>query len=313
MKPLGTERLVCDRGTERAECWRCARCPRGTRVARYHHRDRFWAGEVLSPCRTEAAALECSTEFGEVKRTPQADRASAGGFVQLGFYPARSGVFQAAALFRSGRDRNQFVIPRIRVVPGFTPMKKSRVSVPEDTRLDLIGRCNNRCCLCQTPFVVIHHIDEDPSNNDIGNLAPLCPNCHSQAHSTSQLTVNLTPSRIIALRDKWYDYCEQRRQTLHVGPTRSPNAILKVKNFVRSVGFAQNGWAKTFSAIDASYNDLTVNEIIHRVFATSNRDDLVTYLETVKYMYRAALDDRAALERFVGVCNAFGIGYDELD
>jgi hypothetical protein len=187
-------------------------------------------------------------------------------------------------------------------------MAKIRIPVPEDTRLEVIARCNNRCCICQTPFVVIHHIDEDPSNNEIDNLAPLCPNCHTQAHSSSQLTTNLTPSRVIALRKKWYDYCEHRRE----GMNASPNAILKVKNFVRSVGFAQDGWAKTFSAIDPSYNDLTVNEIIHRVFATSNRDDLVTYLETVKYMYRNSLDDPAALERFIGVCNAFGIGYDEL-
>ena len=70
---------------------------------------------------------------------------------------------------------------------------------------------------------------------------------------------------------------------------------------------------KTFSAIDPSYKDLTVDEIINRLFATSNRDDLITYLDTLRHMYQNALTDDAALKRFVSVCNAFGIGFDELD
>lgn len=187
-------------------------------------------------------------------------------------------------------------------------MAKTRIPIPEALRLDIIAKCNNRCCICQTPFIVIHHTDEDPSNNDLDNLAPLCPNCHSQAHSSGQTTMNLNPARIRTLRDRWYEYCDKRRDSGNV----SPNAILKVKNFVRSTEFAKHGWSKTFSAIDPSYKTLAVNEIINRVFATSNRDDLVTYLETMKYMYPNQLSDPNALQRFVGVCNAFGIDYDEL-
>ena len=92
----------------------------------------------------------------------------------------------------------------------------------------------------------------------------------------------------------------------------SPNGVLKVKNFAHSTGSPQHGWSKTFSAIDRSYETLTRNEIINRVFATSNRDDLVTYLETMKYMYQNQLSDEKTLQRFVRVCNAFGIDYDEL-
>jgi hypothetical protein len=187
-------------------------------------------------------------------------------------------------------------------------MSKVRVAVPEELRLDVIERCNNRCCICQTPFIVIHHIDEDPSHNVIDNLAPLCPNCHSQAHSAAKLTLNLTAARIKALRDRWYEYCERRRDTSNV----SPNAILKLKNFVRSVGWPQHGWAKTFAAVDPAYKDLTVDEIINRLFATSNRDDLVTYLESVKYMYQVSPRDEALLQRFEVVCNAFGVDYSEL-
>jgi hypothetical protein len=183
-----------------------------------------------------------------------------------------------------------------------------RVAVSEGLRIETIAKCNNRCCVCQTPFVVIHHIDENPSNNDPDNLAPLCPNCHSQAHSTAQLTTNLTGERIKLLRDKWYEYCEKRREGANV----SPNAVLKVKNFVRSVGFARYGWAKTFSAIDPSYGKLNVDEIIERVFSTTNGDDLVTYLETMKHMYQNVFQIEQNVEKFKKVCNAFGVDYEKL-
>jgi hypothetical protein len=187
-------------------------------------------------------------------------------------------------------------------------MSNKRLSIPEKTQDEIIFKCNNRCCICQTPFIHIHHIDEDPSNNDIDNLAPICPNCHSQAHSSSKLTKNLTAPRVKILRDKWYEYCDKRRDSLQA----SPNALLKLKNFVRSVGLPQYGWSKMFSALDLCYEKLTSDEIMNRVFATSNRDDIVTYLETVKIMFKNALEDESALKRFIDVCHAFGIDYEEL-
>jgi hypothetical protein len=187
-------------------------------------------------------------------------------------------------------------------------MKKTRTPISEAIRLDVIGKCNNRCCICQTPFVQIHHVDEDPSNNSPDNLAPLCPNCHNHAHAKGVTTVHLTAARIKSLRDRWYEYCERRRD----GSNISPNALLKLKNFVRAIGLAQYGWSKTFAAIDPAYKDMNRDEIIDHVFATSNRDDLVTYLETVKYMYQVSPHNEDVQRRFVAVCNAFGVDYEEL-
>jgi hypothetical protein len=185
---------------------------------------------------------------------------------------------------------------------------KLRVSVPEAVRLDVIARTNNRCCVCQTPFVQIHHVDSDPCNNDPDNLAPLCPNCHNQAHGRMATTVTLNASRVKALRDGWYKYCERRRDGSNVGP----NAVLKLKNFVRSVGFANYGWKKTFASIDLAYKSMNRDDIIDHVFSTTNRDDLVTYLETVKCMYDIPRQLDEVVRRFEEVCNAFGIGYEEL-
>jgi hypothetical protein len=190
---------------------------------------------------------------------------------------------------------------------------KTRVQIPESTRVDILGKCNNRCCVCQAPFIVFHHLDEDPSNNEEDNIGPLCPNCHGQVHSTSGMTINLTPERVRALRERWYDYCEQRRECLGFGP--SPNALLKLKNFVRAAGLADHGWSKTFATIDERYKDCSREEIINSIFSTSNRDDLRTYLDTVKHMYLRILSDQSQpniLRRFIDACNAFGIDYGDL-
>jgi formate-dependent nitrite reductase cytochrome c552 subunit len=187
-------------------------------------------------------------------------------------------------------------------------MAKKRTKIPKEIENRVLSLSNNRCCVCQTPFIQFHHIDEDPSNNKIENIAPLCPNCHTQAHSNAKMTVNLSPERIISLRDKWYDYCQNRKD----GSNISVNALLKLKNLIRPLGLADHSWAKTFATVDPSYGDMTREEILDRIFSTSNRDDLITALDTIQGMYSSKFVDGEILNKFKKVCNAFGIDYDEL-
>lgn len=176
-----------------------------------------------------------------------------------------------------------------------------RKAVPEEIKSEILSLANNRCCDCQTPFVQLRHTDGDPSNNDIDNIAPLCPYCHSQAHSQNMLTTNLTASRLKTLRDRWYSDCENRKE----GSGVSENALLKLKNLVHS-------WRKMFSTVNPEYADMSREDIISRIFSTSNRDDLAVALETVKNINRSKWSDPHLLHKFQVVCNAFGIGYDEL-
>ena len=187
-------------------------------------------------------------------------------------------------------------------------MAKKRTKTPKEIENQVLSLSNNRCCICQTPFIQFHHIDENPSNHNIDNIAPLCPNCHTQAHSKARMTVNLSPERIISLRDKWYDYCQNRKE----GSNISRNALLKLKNFIRPLGLADHSWAKTFATIDSSYKDMSREEIIDRIFSTSNRDDLVTALDTIQGMYASKFVDDKIVNKFIKVCNAFGIDYIEL-
>lgn len=68
-----------------------------------------------------------------------------------------------------------------------------------------------------------------------------------------------------------------------------------------------------FSTVDPNYADMSRDEIINRVFSTSNREDLAVALETVKNMYGSQWDvDRRLQQKFKAVCNAFGFEFEDL-
>jgi Ca2+-binding EF-hand superfamily protein len=183
----------------------------------------------------------------------------------------------------------------------------------EGLRTKLIEKSNNSCCICQIPFIHAHHIDLDNKNDIFDNLAPLCPNHHSLAHTKSQMFLNLSPKRIKAIREKWYSYCENRKQNISQVVNRDFGvARLKVKNFVRYAGDfgATYGWKKTFVSLDENYKELNRDQIIDRIFSTSDPDKLKIYLEAMRGMYSNALRKKETQEMFREVCNAFGFDFD---
>ena len=75
-------------------------------------------------------------------------------------------------------NRTTLVMPRKKKMA-----KIRRVAVPEEHRAKLLLWCARHCCFCAkecTTNIVIHHIDGNPSNNDLGNLIPLCFDCHGE-------------------------------------------------------------------------------------------------------------------------------------
>lgn len=57
-------------------------------------------------------------------------------------------------------------------------MPKNRQKPPRAIRDKVLQEFNHHCAICGADRPQLHHIDEDPSNNDPMNLIPLCPNCH---------------------------------------------------------------------------------------------------------------------------------------
>lgn len=61
------------------------------------------------------------------------------------------------------------------------------------------------CCICRQRGrpVQIHHIDTDPSNNDIVNLAVLCTDCHNDTQLKGGFGRQLDAHQVRLYRDDW--------------------------------------------------------------------------------------------------------------
>jgi hypothetical protein len=57
-------------------------------------------------------------------------------------------------------------------------MGKQRTHIPKEIKEKVLKEYNHRCAICGSDNPHLHHIDENPSNNDAENLIPLCPNHH---------------------------------------------------------------------------------------------------------------------------------------
>ncbi|MEJ1375860.1 MAG: HNH endonuclease signature motif containing protein [Candidatus Sedimenticola sp. (ex Thyasira tokunagai)] len=89
---------------------------------------------------------------------------------------------------------------------------KQREKISDDLAADVMFASDRTCCVCRSEKqkVQIHHIDKDPSNNDIDNLAVICLYCHSDAHTNGAFVRNLTPEIICLYNTSWREIVHLR-------------------------------------------------------------------------------------------------------
>jgi hypothetical protein len=92
-------------------------------------------------------------------------------------------------------------------------MKKKRIKIPQKIADQLIVEADWTCCICKIPGkgVVLHHIDGDPSNNNIRNLAVLCHEHHAQASKRSGISRTLSPGQLRISMNQWLQIVKTRR------------------------------------------------------------------------------------------------------
>ena len=91
--------------------------------------------------------------------------------------------------------------------------KKDRISVPEDVVTVLMFESDRTCCVCHERGrpIQIHHIDENPSNNDPFNLAILCFICHDETQITGGFSRKLDAAQVSYFRNDWHQRVKARR------------------------------------------------------------------------------------------------------
>ena len=85
--------------------------------------------------------------------------------------------------------------------------KKKRVRVDNDIRAQLAYMSNHICCVCCMPNkqLQIHHLNNDPSCNDIDNLCLLCLECHNKTLVSGGFANRLSCTDIKFFRDRLYE------------------------------------------------------------------------------------------------------------
>ena len=85
--------------------------------------------------------------------------------------------------------------------------------ISEKKQAKVLVRCRRRCCICfalHRDFSIkrgqIAHLDHDPANNDIDNLAFLCLEHHDEYDSKTRLSKGFTLEEVKRYREELYDF-----------------------------------------------------------------------------------------------------------
>lgn len=93
-------------------------------------------------------------------------------------------------------------------------MKKTRITIPEDIAAEILFISDRTCCVCTTPGkqTQIHHIDENPANNLIDNLAVLCFECHDLTMIKGGFGRKLNAKQILKYKSEWIRRVKKRKE-----------------------------------------------------------------------------------------------------
>lgn len=80
-----------------------------------------------------------------------------------------------------------------------------RIPIPDDVAAEVMFLHMRTCCVCNLPerAVQIHHIDDNPSNNAVDNLAVLCLQDHEYTQVRGGFGRKLRAPDVIKHRDEW--------------------------------------------------------------------------------------------------------------
>jgi hypothetical protein len=89
--------------------------------------------------------------------------------------------------------------------------QKLRVPPPNDQSARLLFANRHTCCICRGPRheVQIHHIDENPANNEWDNLAVLCLNCHGRVTGRPGFGRKFSRQEVLEYKRDWESQCAE--------------------------------------------------------------------------------------------------------
>lgn len=91
--------------------------------------------------------------------------------------------------------------------------KGVRQEIPRELAARVLFLADRTCCVCRIRGkpVQIHHIDDNPNNNSLSNLAVLCFDCHRNTQIQGGFDRKLDADQVILYRNDWNRIVAQTR------------------------------------------------------------------------------------------------------
>ena len=142
-------------------------------------------------------------------------------------------------------------------------MSTTREKIPQGIADRLLADNRHTCCICKNrKDVIIHHIDEDRSNNSPENLCIVCTSCHSDVHSNQGLGRQFTIGELEIYKKEWEDRCKVEEAKVNIVKkififTEGHPDLDKNSDFLKNaISTASSGTTKeeVFQSVNASAN-----------------------------------------------------------
>ena len=132
------------------------------------------------------------------------------------------------------------------------------------------------CCVCRTPRkrVQIHHIDDNPANHEIANLAVLCLECHDQTQTRGGFARHLGATEVQKFRGDWLDRVASRRRSAD----KVNNGFPGLRPSIR-VGFGNGGPQILDSFMVSSFTDNGTGDFTVSFIAPLDAERLVVHID----------------------------------
>ena len=186
---------------------------------------------------------------------------------------------------------------------------KKRIKIPNATEGQLLYQTDYKCCVCNKRGDQIHHLDGNPSNNNLDNLAFLCFEDHNLASLKETLRKKLTKEAIVNYRNHHYQVIEKRRKK-ELGALDKPiskltnEKLLTVTKNALIILEIENIKTKYFSAEWDKRAEI-LNELDKYVNHKNNRlaYDILEFLSLAASQTRGGMTENVALSIFEHILN----------
>jgi len=108
-------------------------------------------------------------------------------------------------------------------------MAKHRKKIPQKIEAQILFINDRVCCICRDPSkkVQIHHIDGNPNNNNLSNLAVVCINHHDEIHKSGGVTKAISTTLLKKYKHNW-ELTVRKQRTQQHEPLKSLHGIEKI-------------------------------------------------------------------------------------